>query len=87
MHIFLTRQKDINYGIYLIEPIANITFNRGLLLNIGFVEALKDIDDFNWNCFIFHDVDMIPEKLNNIYRCDQEYPLHLAVARDKLKYK
>ena len=41
MHPFLTRQK-INYGFYLIEPIDNIRFNRALIMNIGFVEALRD---------------------------------------------
>jgi hypothetical protein len=41
MHAFWTRQK-VNYGIYLIEPTGNITFNRGLLMNIGFLEAQKD---------------------------------------------
>jgi hypothetical protein len=52
MHLFLSRQS-IYYGIYLIEPLDNLKFNRALLLNIGFVEALKE---YNWNCFIFHDV-------------------------------
>jgi hypothetical protein len=41
MHAFWTRQK-VNYGIYLIEPTGNTTFNRGLLINIGFLEAQKD---------------------------------------------
>ncbi len=42
MHPFLTRQK-INYGVYLIEPIENVTFNRALLMNIGFIEAFIDM--------------------------------------------
>jgi hypothetical protein len=33
-------------------------FNRAMLMNIGFVEALKIYD---YQCFIFHDVDLIPE--------------------------
>jgi hypothetical protein len=41
MHPYLTRQK-INYGIYLIEPVASVTFNRALLMNIGFLESQKD---------------------------------------------
>ena len=52
IHPFLVKQQ-IHYGIYLIEPIANITFNRGLLMNIGFLEALKLSND-QWDCFIFH---------------------------------
>jgi hypothetical protein len=42
MHPFLTRQK-IDYGIYLIEPIENLEFNRALLMNIGFIEAFLDM--------------------------------------------
>jgi hypothetical protein len=41
MHPYLTKQR-INYGIYLIEPVEEIAFNRALLINIGFVEAIKD---------------------------------------------
>jgi hypothetical protein len=37
----LTRQT-INYGIYLIEPVQRIIFNIALLMNIGFMEAIKD---------------------------------------------
>ena len=87
MHPFLTRQK-INYGIYLIEPVGNITFNRGILMNAGFVEAIKDqkYSDLKWNCFFFHDVDMIPETLKNIYHCNDELPLHFAVAISKNNY-
>jgi hypothetical protein len=47
-----------------------------MLMNIGFVEALKIYD---YQCFIFHDVDLIPENDNNIYQnilvviCDTHY--------------
>ena len=36
-------------------------FNRALSLNMGYVEALKDFP--HWDCFIFHDVDHLPEDL------------------------
>ena len=38
MHPFLIKQ-NIHYSIYIVEPITNITFNRGLLMNIGFLES------------------------------------------------
>jgi beta-1,4-galactosyltransferase 3 len=83
--MFLARQKA-QYGIYLIEPIQNLTFNRGLLMNIGFIEAIKQ-KDIEWDCFFFHDVDMLPELNSNFYRCDPEIPLHYAVAVNKFDYK
>ena len=61
MHPFLVRQQ-IAYGIFVIEPLANVTFNRGLLLNIGFAQAINmSAPTSRWDCFIFHDVDLIPE--------------------------
>ena len=82
---FLIRQ-NIEYGVYLMEPIGNITFNRGILMNIGFREALKDYSN-NWNCFFFHDVDMIPENNYNFYKCDENTPIHYAVAVSAFNYK
>lgn len=54
-----------------------------MLMNIGFVEALKIYD---FQCFIFHDVDLIPENDNNIYNCPKQ-PRHMSVAVDKLNYR
>jgi len=88
IHPFLTRQR-INYGIYLIEPLEDVKFNRGLLLNIGFKQALNDQINlpFKWDCFVLHDVDMIPENLNNFYVCNEKNPMHFSVAVKKFKYK
>ena len=52
MHPFLIKQ-NIEYTIYIIEPMANLTFNRGLLMNIGFTESLK-LSNNKWECFMFH---------------------------------
>lgn len=38
-----------------------------------------------WDCFIFHDVDMIPENDLNLYRC-RENPQHLSPALDEMRY-
>ena len=85
MHPFLINQ-NLTYGIYLIEPLANLTFNRGLLMNIGFIESLKDSNNL-WDCFFFHDVDMLPEDLRNYYKCDHDVPVHYAVAVAKYNYE
>jgi len=59
MHPFFAKQQ-LSYGIYVIEPIENIRFNRGILLNIGFLESNKD-SNYLWQCHAYHDVDMISE--------------------------
>ena len=58
-------------------------FNRAMLMNVGFVEALKL---YNYDCFIFHDVDLLPENDQNLYTC-LEQPRHMSVAVDVLEYK
>lgn len=84
MHPFLIKRKT-SYGIYLIEPLPNLAFNRGLLMNAGFIEALKDTNQL-WDCFFFHDIDMLPEDERLIYTCDREMPIHYAVAVSKFGY-
>ncbi len=52
-------------------------------MNIGYAEALKDYD---FQCFVFHDVDLIVENDNNMYTCG-ETPRHLVSGVDKHNYK
>ena len=84
MHPFLNKQQ-IDYGIFLVEPLEKLTFNRGLLLNIGFLESRK-LNDDRWDCFIFHDVDLIPEDERNIYSCPYENPRHMSSAVNTFNY-
>ena len=88
MHQYLAWQQDkIQYKIYLIEPTKNLKFNRGLLLNIGYVESLKDSEEAKWDCFIFHDVDLLPTSLNNLYSCNNDMPKQMAISISKYSYK
>ncbi|KAM8923990.1 beta-1,4-galactosyltransferase 4-like [Pelodytes ibericus] len=82
LHPFLQRQQ-LEYGIYVIHQSGEAKFNRAKLLNIGYLEALKEKA---WDCFIFHDVDLVPENDFNLYLCDNE-PKHLVVGRNHTKYK
>uniref|UniRef100_A0A0K0DC55 Beta-1,4-N-acetylgalactosaminyltransferase bre-4 n=1 Tax=Angiostrongylus cantonensis TaxID=6313 RepID=A0A0K0DC55_ANGCA len=82
MHPFLIKQK-LDYSIIVVEQIDG-TVNRAKLLNIGFVEALKLYD---WQCFIFHDVDILPEDDRNLHNCPFQNPRHMAVAVNKFGYK
>ncbi|XP_058239701.1 beta-1,4-galactosyltransferase 4 isoform X2 [Hemibagrus wyckioides] len=82
LHPFLQRQQ-LHYAIYIIHQAGDATFNRAKLLNIGYLEALKN---FNWDCFIFHDVDLVPENDHNLYTCAKQ-PKHLVVGRNSTGYR
>jgi len=54
-----------------------------MLMNIGFVEASKlGVSD----CFIFHDVDLLPQNDHNLYTCPTQ-PRHMSVAVDSMAYR
>ncbi|XP_069700107.1 beta-1,4-N-acetylgalactosaminyltransferase bre-4-like [Periplaneta americana] len=82
LHPLLQRQQ-LDYGIFIVEQAGDGPFNRAMLMNVGFVEALKL---YNYDCFIFHDVDLLPEDDRNLYTCPEQ-PRHMSVAVDVLRYK
>lgn len=82
IHPLLMKQQ-IEYGIFVIEQIADGMFNRAALMNIGFLEALKL---HQWDCFIFHDIDLIPMDDRNLYTCPDQ-PRHMSVAVDTMGFK
>ncbi|KAF3835618.1 hypothetical protein F7725_028176 [Dissostichus mawsoni] len=77
----LQRQR-LQFAFYVIEQSGSQPFNRAMLFNVGFLEAMKDLD---WDCLIFHDVDHIPENDRNYYGCGQ-MPRHFAAKLDKYMY-
>ena len=50
----------------MVEQNGNGTFNKGRLMNTGF-DFAREIYEYNFDCYIFHDVDMLPENDNNLY--------------------
>ncbi|KAG7164244.1 beta-1,4-galactosyltransferase 4-like [Homarus americanus] len=82
MHPFLQRQQ-LNYSIYFVEQDGTELFNRARLLNVGFLESHKEGP---WDCYAFHDVDMLPENDYHLYHCSAQ-PRHLAVATSNNKYR
>lgn len=82
LHPMLQRQQ-IDYGIFVIEQLQGGLFNRAKLFNVGYLEASK-IDAYA--CYIFHDVDLIPEDDRNLYTCPRQ-PRHMSVAIDKFNYR
>ncbi|KAL1023684.1 hypothetical protein UPYG_G00044540 [Umbra pygmaea] len=82
LHPILQRQQ-LDYGVYVINQNGESSFNRAKLMNIGYVEALKEYD---YDCFVFSDVDLIPMDDRNTYRCYSQ-PRHLSVSMDKFRFK
>lgn len=83
LHPFLQRQ-ELLYRIVVVEQLHEDPFNRAALFNIGFTEALKLNSGFD--CFIFTDVDLLPENDHNYYGCPNS-PRHMSNAVDKFNYK
>ncbi|TKS87894.1 Beta-1,4-galactosyltransferase 1 [Collichthys lucidus] len=82
LHPMLQRQQ-LDYGVYIINQDGEGVFNRAKLMNVGFVEALKEYD---YDCFVFSDIDLVPMDDRNLYRCFQK-PRHLSVAIDIFNFK
>lgn len=82
MHQWLPKQM-LDYMVIIISQLGKEKFNRGALMNIGFVEAQKLYD---WECFIFHDIDLLPENDRIPYRC-LDQPVHLSAAISKYNYR
>ena len=57
LHPLLQRQQ-LDYQIFVIEQASQADFNRGALMNVGYLEASKTGAFF---CFVLHDVDLVPE--------------------------
>ena len=52
-------------------------------MNAAFMEISKDN---SWDCYIFNDVDLLPERDGIPYRCTHN-PVHLSVAVNTLGYR
>lgn len=63
--------KEIDYEIIIVNQDDSKLFNRGMLLNIGFIHAQK----LRCTHVVFHDVDMIPVDVD--YSAS-DFPIHLA---------
>lgn len=64
--------------VYVIEQMDKKSFNRAKLINIGYLEFKNEFD-----YFIAHDVDLIPEKVNY---SESVYPCHLATQAEQYNY-
>ncbi|XP_071455371.1 beta-1,4-N-acetylgalactosaminyltransferase bre-4-like [Hetaerina americana] len=101
LHPILQRQQ-VAYRVFVVEQYGNDTFNKGAIMNAAFRVVLQNAGTMaRWNspgaghgtpaasffhCFVFHDVDLIPEDDRNMYTCP-EHPRHMSVAVDELNYR
>jgi hypothetical protein len=71
MHRFLQRQ-ELHYQIFVVEQMNDQLFNKGILMNAGYLEIMNarkyqknkrflKLMDKQFDCVVFHDVDLIPE--------------------------
>lgn len=81
MHPILSRQQ-VDYQIFIINQFGHGQFNRAKLMNIGFIESQKI---YPFNCFAYHDVDLILEDDRSLYWCSDR-PRHMSAGVDKFNY-
>ena len=82
LHPILQRQ-ELDYKIYVSEQIGNGTYNKGILMNAAFIHASNEYD---FQCFVFHDVDLMPEDDRNMYSCPT-HPRHMSIAVNEMNYQ
>ncbi|XP_043256614.1 beta-1,4-N-acetylgalactosaminyltransferase bre-4-like isoform X2 [Colletes gigas] len=81
IHPFLQAQ-NLDYRIFVIEQSPMREFNRAKLFNVGYTEATKAND---FHCFIFQDIDLIPQNPDNIYACTK-MPRHMSSSVNTFRY-
>ncbi|XP_061173639.1 beta-1,4-galactosyltransferase 2-like [Saccostrea echinata] len=77
------KRQLIDFTIYVIEQRENEAFNRGMMRNIGYVEAKKR---FRYDCYIFNDADTIIEDDRNLFMCGQDFVHHLVSGVRRYNY-
>ncbi|XP_013382909.1 beta-1,4-N-acetylgalactosaminyltransferase bre-4 isoform X2 [Lingula anatina] len=82
LHPLLQRQQ-VHYRIFVAEQAGVGTWNKGRVMNAGYIEAAKL---FDFQCVIFHDVDLVPEDDRNTYKCFS-LPVHMSSAPSQDNYR
>ncbi|XP_072022725.1 beta-1,4-galactosyltransferase 6-like [Amphiura filiformis] len=78
----MLQHQKLEFGFYVAEQANDLNFNRAMLMNVGFLEALNFS---KWDCFIFHDVDHVPLSDYNYYGCSG-MPRHFLSGADRWNY-
>ena len=62
-------RQNVKFKFFVITQTSTSgMFNRGMLLNAGFDQVSKQNE---FDCFIFHDVDLILKNDFGIYHCER----------------
>ncbi|XP_052770951.1 beta-1,4-galactosyltransferase 4-like [Mya arenaria] len=75
----LLQSQHLCYGIYVSELAYPTVFNKGLLMNVAYLTAR---DEGHYDCYIFHDVDLISQKERHLYICGEK-PNHMSSFNTK----
>ena len=65
-----------------VDQLEPAVFNKASLMNAGFKQTRSMA---HFDCYIFHDVDMLPEDDRNFYTCSNR-PRHIGSNIDKWGY-
>jgi len=77
--------QQLEYQIFIVNQEENTTFSRARLMNAG-VQYLENNKNYTWDCYVFHDVDLLIESPKGLYKCLEKYPRHLSSSIDKYHY-
>ncbi|XP_041452641.1 beta-1,4-galactosyltransferase 6-like [Lytechinus variegatus] len=78
----MMQKQLLQFSIFVIEQANQDLFNRAMLMNVGYLEALNFTD---YDCYVIHDVDNVPLDDRNYYGCT-DMPRHFISGLDKFNY-
>ncbi|CAC5410841.1 Beta-1,4-galactosyltransferase 6,Beta-1,4-galactosyltransferase 5 [Mytilus coruscus] len=76
-------RQQLEFTIYVVEQTPGNLFNKGMLINTGFIEAMKDM---KYDCIVIHDVDVLAEDDRILYTCGDN-PAQLSTKIQKYGYR
>ena len=71
-------------SMFIFQNSPNL-FNKAALMDAAFLE-INRLEEEYWDCFIFHDVDIITLHPLNFYTCTFT-PVHIGAYIDKYGYR
>ncbi|XP_039256959.2 beta-1,4-galactosyltransferase 2-like [Styela clava] len=90
-HLMPVLQRQLlRFGVFVATQQGNGTFNKGRIMNTAFQYAIEagNTEGRPFDCFVFHDVDLLAEYDTLFYRCTGGDAVnHFSTAIDKFGYK